>query len=167
MKKYKIFAIILAMVLAVFAVAACACGDKPQSQELNVTLPALNDNQMVVVIRNGENDFKSIAVTLGDGGVDAKNMEDVLAYLVEMGKITLDWSDSQYGKELHSIDKIQPDASKNEFVTYLTSVEVDFGTWADVVTYTIKDVKLVSSGKGLSTMTVQPGAVVLFELATY
>ena len=168
MKKHRITAILLVTVLAIFAVVACACIDKPTSPELEgLTLPELADNQMAIVIKNGEKDFSTFVVTFGEGTADFSTVEDVLAHLLAQGVITLDWSDSAYGKTLNSIGSIQPDASKNQFVTYLTTVESDFGTWAGVTTYTVGDVKLVSSGLGISSMTAEPGAVILFELATY
>ena len=58
-------------------------------------------------------------------------------------------------------------AASNEYVFIYTSVEKDFDVteWASEVEY--KGTKLVSSGLGASSMTVEDGAIYYFTLITY
>ncbi len=164
MKRTKLLTWILAVVLALTAICFVACDDKPVSVELEgLKLPKLKDNEVAVVIKNGEKDFDVLTMTLNG----EKTGEEVVAKLVADGKLTVDWTDSSYGKWLNGIGSLKPDASKKEFVSVMTSVEKDYGTGAGVSTYTIGDVKLVTSAVGISQMTVESGAVIYFEIQTY
>lgn len=164
MKRTRLLTGILAVVLVIVALCFVACDDKPTSVELTgLKLPKLKDNEVAVVIKNGEKDFDVLTMTLNG----EKTGEEVVAALVADGKLTVDWTDSSYGKWLNGIGSLKPDASKREFVSVLTSVEKDYGTGADVTTYTIGDMKLVSAAVGISQMTVESGAVIYFEIQTY
>lgn len=165
--KKRIICGVVAVMLVVAAVAFAACVDKPSVQEVTeLTLPTLAENQMAVIVKNGDKDYTNVAVTLGAGGVDAKNMEDVLNYLNEQGMLSVVWQESSYGKYIVSIGNAE--AKENgEFVSVLTSVEQDKGNWAGVTTYFVGNLILVSSQYGVSEMTVEAGAVVYFEIATY
>ena len=168
MNKKRLLTWILTVLLAFCAVCFVACDDKPVASELTeLVLPTMAQDQMAVIIKNGEKDYTSIVVTLGKGGVDAKTAEDVLTYLQNEGVLSVQWTESDYGKYLTGIGKISPDASKNEFVSVLTSVAKDKGSFAGVTTYKVGDVEIVSSAVGVSEMTVEPGAIIYFEIQTY
>ena len=160
----RLSAWILAIALCVSLFVLAACVDKPQSQEL--TLPTLADNQMAVIIKNGEKDYTSITVTLGKSGVEAKTVEDVLAYLKDQGTITLEWSDSDYGKFITRLNKIQP-SSASQWVSVFTSNQAEFDTSAYATTYTVGDVTLTTAIKGVSQLSVAPGYIIYFELGSY
>lgn len=165
--KKRIVCATVAVVLVVAAVAFAACVDKPSVQEVTeLVLPTLAENQMAVIVKNGDKDYTNVVVTLGVGGVDAKNMEDVLNYLNEQGTLSIVWQESSYGKYVVGIGNATASAS-GEFVSILTSVERDKGNWAGVATYSVGNLTLVSSQYGVSEMTVEAGAVVYFEIATY
>ena len=166
MKTKRLLTWILVAVLAVSAVAFAACVDKPSAQELTeLVLPTLDVNQMAVIIKNGDKDYTSITVTLGRNGVEAKTVEDVLAYLKEQGTISLDWHDGPYGKSIDKLNKIQP-ASQSEWVHVFTSnaAEQDVSAWA--TTYTVGEVKLTTSIVGVSELSVFNGCIIYFELGS-
>ena len=168
MNKKRLLTWILTVLLAFCAVCFVACDDKPMASELTeLVLPTMAQDQMAVIIKNGEKDYTSIVVTLGKGGVNAKTAEEVLAYLQDEGVLSVQWTDSDYGKFLSGIGKLAPDASKNEFVTVLTSVAKDKGSWAGVTTYKVGDVEIASAAVGVSELTVETSAIIYFEIQTY
>ena len=143
----KLLTWILMVVLVVCAVGLVACVEKPTPQDLTeLKLPKLKDNQVAVIIKNAEKDYTS--------------------YTKENG-MSLDWTDSDYGKMLNSIGKAVPDFSKNEFVAFFTTVEGDKGNWAGVPTYVVEGTQIVSAGVGVSDAKVQSGAIFYFEISTY
>ena len=159
---------ILVAVMIVLAVALVACVDKPQPVQLaELTLPKLKDNQLAVIIKNGDNNYTSYTVTLGEGGTNATSVEGVIQYLHDEAEMALNWEDSSYGKYIHGIGGINEDTAKGAYVTVYTSVKADQSTEAGATTYQVGDVKIVAAGVGVSSMTVQAGAVIYFELVTY
>ena len=164
----RLSAWILAVALVVSLCVLVACVDKPQAQELTeLTMPTLDKDQMAVIIKNGDKDYTSIVVTLGKSGVDAKTVEDVLAYLKKEGTVTLEWTSSEYGKYITKLGKIQP-SSQNEWVAVFTSNSAEFDTSAWALSYTVpnSNVTLTTAGKGISSLSVAPGYVIYFELAS-
>ena len=166
MKRLSRILVCLLLVVAIFALVSC--DDKPQPKQLtDLTLPALKDNQMAVIIKNGDNDYVSYTVNLNKVDGEKKTVEDVLAYLKNEAELVLEWSDGSFGKFITAIGGIKP-ASNSQWVTVLTSN----GTYQDndsaySLTYTVGDVKLVSAMVGVSDMDAQAGDVVYFELAGF
>ena len=165
-KKLAILTAAVVILTCVFAFTAC--DDKPEMQTLSeLTLPQMEDNQACVIIKEGESKYSCFVVTLGEDGTTAQNGEQLLQYLQEKSNLALNWQDSAYGKYLLGIGNITADESKGEFVAIFTSVEKDKGSWAGVRSYQAGETELVSSAVGISEMTVQPGAVIYFEISTY
>lgn len=165
MKKTRFTTWVLSVLLFICCIALVACVDKPVAKQLEeLTLPKLKDGQMAVIIKNGDKDYTSYTVTLTE---NMKTGEDVIEYLAQEAELDVDWTESEYGKYINKIGGLSPDASKNEYVTVLTSVAKDKGNYAGVTTYTVGDVTLVSSQVGISEMTVEQGAVIYFEIASY
>ena len=161
-KKLLTWILTVALVFAVLCLAGCV--DKPTPKDLTqLKLPTLKDNQVAVIIKNGEKDYTSYVVTLTE---EMDKVEDVLAYLKDNG-MPLDWTDSDYGKMINSIGKTIPDPSKNEFVSFFTTVESDKGNWAGVQSYNVDGVQLVASNFGVTDANVQSGAIFYFEISTY
>ncbi len=156
---------ILVVVLALSAtLCLTACIDKPEVIELNkLEVPKMEKNQMVVVIKNGENDYTDIVVTLDK---DITNGDQLINYLVEHKTLSVKWQDSKYGKYLTEIGSIKPDSSKKEYVSIYTRVTADNGEATQPV-YTVDGVNLYYSAKGISEMTVEEGAVIYFEKGSY
>lgn len=163
----KLLTWILAVVFVIACFALVACDDKPQAIQLTeLSMPTLKADQMAVIVKNGDKDYTSYVVTLGEKGVEATTAEDVLNYLVEQFDLKIEWQDSQYGKFITSIGGAKPTAD-NEYVTVLTSVEKDKGNYAGVTTYEVGDVTIVSAQVGVTEMTVEAGAIIYFEIANY
>lgn len=161
-KRLLTLALALVLVFSVFTLVACA--DKPTVQEVtDLTLPTLADNQVAVIIKNGDKDYTNYVAPIND---EMKNVEDVLNYLAEELDLYLDWQDSDYGKYLNGIGGAIP-TQTNEFVSFYTSVADDKGNWAGVTGYTIGDVEIVSAQVGVSSAKVESGAVYYFEIGTY
>ena len=162
----KILICILLVALALCAFVSC--DDKPQAKQLtDLQLPKLKDNQIAVIIKNGEADYTSYTVTLDKVGAGELTAEDVLAYLKDEAELTFDWADSTYGKYINAIGGITPDATKNEYVTVLTSNTAFQGTWAGVDELKVGEVTLKSASVGVSELGVAAGDVVYFELASF
>ena len=158
---------ILAVVLVVLTLALVACVDKPEAVHLtDLKLPQMGDNQMAVIIKNGGNDYTSYVVTLGKGGTNATTAEGVIQYLHDQSGLELTWSNGEYGKFLTVIGGAKVVAA-NEYVMVMTSVQKDKGNWAGVQTYVVDGVSIVYSQVGVSEMTVEAGAVIYFEIATF
>lgn len=165
MKQKRLLTWILAVVLLIASLALVACVDKPQAKQLTeLALPQLGDNQMAVIIKNGDKDYTSYTVTLTD---DMQTGEDVLNYLADKADLQIDWQDSEYGKFINGIGGAKVHAGTSEFVNVMTSVQKDKGTWAGVKTYNVGDVTLAASAVGVSEMSVEAGAVIYFEIDTY
>lgn len=163
MKNIKKLLIVILLILAIFALASC--DDKPQPKQLtDLKLPNLRGNQMAVIIKNGENDYTSYTVTLGEGGVEATTAEEVIQYLHDEVDLYLDWQNGAYGKYLNGIGGAKP-ASSTEWVTVLTS-DKDFQDTASAykITYVVGEVTLVSSTVGVTDLTVKAGTVIYFEV---
>ena len=161
---------ILVAVLVVAMLALVACVDKPEPvhlTELDISALQLEDNQMVVVIKIDDSNYDCYVVTLGEGGTDATTAEGVITYLNKQGALAVDWEDSDYGKYIHSIGGISEDTANGAYIIVFTSVEADQGTYAGVPTRIAGDITIVESGVGISSMTVQPGAVIYFEIISY
>ena len=163
--KILICVLLVALTLCAFA----SCDDKPQAKHLtDLQLPQLKDNQIAVIIKNGDGDYTGYTVNLDKVSAQEKiTAEDVLAYLKEVSDLALDWTDSSYGKYINSIGGITPDASKNEYVTVLTSNTEFQGAWAGVDELKVGDVTLKSASVGVTELGVAQGDVIYFELASY
>ena len=143
-----------------------ACVDKPSAQEVTeLILPTLDENQMAIIIKNGNKDYTSVTVTLGKNGVEAETVEKVLAYLKSEGTIILEWHDDQYGKTIDKLNKIQP-TSQTEWVHVFTSNAAEQDVSAFAKTYTVGDVTLTTANAGVSSLSVFGGCVIYFELGS-
>lgn len=163
MKKTRLLTWILAVVLIVASIALVACVDKPQVTQLAVTLPQLKDDQMAVVIKNGDDDYTCYAVTLTD---ELKTGEDVVDYLQNELALEVDWQESTYGKYVNGIGGAKV-RETNEYVAIFTSVTSDKSTGADVLSYQIGDVIVSYAGVGISDMKTEYGAIFYFEIQTF
>ena len=157
---------ILAVVLVVASFALVACVDKPDAEQLDVTLPVLADNQMVVVVKNADDGFDVYTVTLGENGTAATTAEGVLNYLQQQGRLSVEWVNGEYGKYINSIGGAVPTAA-NEYIEVFTSVTADMGTWAGVSSYAIGDILISSAAVGVTELGVCAGAIIYFQVSTY
>ena len=160
---------ILVAMLVVSAVALVACVAKPQIVELTeLTLPEMDDDQMVIIVKNRNDTYTAHVVTLGGKGTDATTVEGVISYLVQLNMLTVDWTDGgETGKWLNDIGGLAPDANAHEYVAIYTSVTGDWSAGAGDYGYVIDGVTVAYSGYGVSSMSVEAGAVIYFELQTW
>ena len=166
MKSLKKILIFILLVVAIFALASC--DDKPQAKQLtDLTLPKLNDNQAAVIIKNGDSDYVSYTVNLTKVSEGDVTVEDVLAYLKDEAGLTLDWTDSTYGKYINAIGGLTPNASNNEYIEVFTSNSAFQGTWAGVAEIKADGTTLKSASVGVSELVVAAGDVIYFEIATF
>ena len=165
----KLLTWILVAVLVVATVALVACVDKPDVEQLNIRLPELKDNQMAVIIMNGE-DYTTYVVTLGEGGTDATTAEGVLDYLVSKSGLSLTCSGSGSDKFITSIGGISPNpnATNYEYIEIFTSNTAFHATWAGATEYITADgVTLKSASKGIHELGVTAGDVIYFQVSEY
>ena len=160
MKSRHIAIICLVTALAVASLVFAACTDKPDVQQLELTLPELDNDQMAVIIKNADDDYTVYTVTLNE---EITTGEDAIEYLVGNSELYVKWTDGDYGKYIEELGTLKP--SENEFIVVMTSVEKDKGAWAGVASYEIGDITIVESQVGVSDMTVEAGAIIYFEIA--
>ena len=163
----RIYRLLICLMLLVAVFALSSCDDKPQAKQLtDLSLPNLKANQMAVIIKNGDKNYTSYTVVLGESGVNAQTCEDVLEYLKDEAGLLLGWDDSGYGKFISAIGGINPNPSC-EYVEVFTS-NADFqGTWAGVEIREADGVTLMSAAVGVSELLVAAGDVVYFELGSF
>ena len=164
----KLLTWILVAVLIVSTVVLVACVDKPSPTQLtDLKLPDLKDNQMAVIIKNGDNDYTSYTVTLGAGGTNATTAEQVLEYLVETAQLHLDCEGEGSAKFINSIGKVTPDSGKGEYIEIFTSNSAFYGDWAGVSEIKVDDVTLKSAAKGIYELAVVAGDVLYFQISVF
>ena len=127
-----------------------------------VSYTALEDpSTMTLVI--GETaytvDLSEVEITAG--------IDSILDYLEENSNLTLEYSESQYGRYYSKVGSLSPDGAKNEYISLYTTVESDFSTWEPVGTFTYNETTLTASGVGASSMTVEKDCVIALEIIIY
>lgn len=165
--KQKLLTWILVVALTFLLTTFACCDDKPQGQKIDVKLQSIKSNQMLVVVNNGDGDFDQYVVTLGEEGVNATIGEEVLSYLVTNSNLTLDWTDSTYGKTINKIGKLAPDANLQQYVAIYTSYKQDASTYAGATQYKLGGTYVYTAGLGISSLTVKAGVVLYFEMQTW
>lgn len=106
----------------------------------------------------------------GEDGKISNGLIAVLDYLKESEKgFTYDKEDSLYGAYLTKVLTLDPASITDGYgyIRILTSVEKDFDVTEWGVEKEYKGTKVMTSGLGASSMTVQNGAIYYIELATY
>ena len=161
----KLLTWILVVVLIVATLVLVACVDKPQTIELdNLTLPKLNDDQAVIIVRNRNDTYTLHVVTVGAKGTDATTVEGALNYLAELGKLSY----TANGTMLDNIANLNPNSDAHEYVSLYTSVTGDWGQGASDTAYKIgDDIYVGYSQYGFKQMKFVAGAIIYFEIATW
>ena len=106
----------------------------------------------------------------GEDGTISNGLIAVLDYLKENEKdFTYEKMDSAYGAYLTKVLTLDPASITDGYgyIRILTSVEKDFDVTEWGVEKEYKGTKVMTSGLGASSMTVQDGAVYYIELASY
>ncbi len=92
----------------------------------------------------------------------------VLDYLAENDdSFSYTASESSYGKFITVVNSLDSSAVTNGFITLLTSVEKDFDVSEYAVTKDYNGTKIVTSGLGASSMTIEANAIYYIALSSY
>ncbi len=156
MKKIlRILTTVLVIILLLSAIASCGSVD--------------DKGDVTVVIENRDGSYTVYVTELEKVENKSEGAVGILEHLGqrEENPLSVDVSDGAYGSYINSIGTLTPDAAKNEFISVYTSVESDFGTFEGVGEKSYEGVRLVSSGVGISSMTVTEGCVLLFCIESY
>lgn len=106
-------------------------------------------------------------VDLDKLGTVENGLMSVLDYLKANEGLTYESNDTGYGAFLTKILTLDSASITNGFITLLTSVEKDFDVSEYAVEKNYKGTKIVSSGLGASSMTIQADAVYYIALSSY
>lgn len=157
---------ILAVVMIAISVCFVACTEKPGVITLEtLELPTLGEDEMVVVEKVGDNEYKYFVVLLNEktGLSEESSLLDVLEFIQKEFDVTLELS---YGF-INKFDKLPPEGTTNEYVYLYTSVEKDFDQSAWVTEYDCDGVIVKTSAVGCAEMSVQKGCVIYVATIVY
>ena len=154
MKTKRILALLFVAVMAFFSLTAC----------LEPTVAETGDVTVVVETESGEYEvYKTYLENVENKETGAVGVLENLRDR-EKNPLSINMSDSSYGKYIHSIGSITEDTAAKKYIMVYTSLERDFGTWAGVSELTYDGVTLKSVGVGVSSMSVEAGTIILFRL---
>ncbi len=112
-----------------------------------------------VVVSASESDTREYSVPLskvkGEEGAFS-----LLDYLKDKGELEYESENGPYGKKLTRVGSVVEDGARGKYIYIWTSVEGDFDTSAYKLTLEYKGTTLVSSGVGISSMSVPDGAII-------
>ena len=150
----KILTLIMVIVLA-FSVCACKKINRADKKT----------GETYVYVCTSETEYKKYTVSLAD--VTLKEGEySVLEYLHETKGLKLDSTNSEYGRFLNEFDTLK--AEGNAYISVFTTYENDFNLPGEYTKEIDLDGKhFVTSGLGVSGMTIEDGVAVLFILDTF
>ena len=162
MKKTKLLAILLVAVMIAASLTSCLGGDVSKTGTAKI------------VIENGENDYTVYDVDLSKLEKYDEGAISLLEYIASQENSTLyynvQWGGG-YGAYVTSIGSLNPDSSKNQYVSLYTSESEDFAVPTEyaptVATVKYGDMTLTYAGVGLSSMHINDGTVILFRLESY
>lgn len=159
---------ILAVVMIAVSVCCVACTEKPSVTTLeNLELPKLSQNEMVVVEKVGDKEYKYFVIPLNgteeEGLSEKSTLLDVLEFIQKEFDVTLELS---YGF-INKFDQLPSPGATNEYVYLYTSVEKDFDTSAWATTFDCDGTKVCTSAVGCAEMSVQKGCVIYIATIVY
>ncbi|MGN0789824.1 MAG: hypothetical protein ACI4MY_07775 [Christensenellales bacterium] len=156
MKNFSKVAIVLIIALAL-VMCAVACQPTPEPPTAG---------QATIVIAPLEGEATEYTVDLSDiaegGGVMA-----ILDYLQDNDGLDYASEDGGYGAYLTKVGDLQQNYATGEYIYIYTSVakDADVSQYASTVEY--KGQTLTSSGVGVSSMTVEDGAIIYITIIKY
>lgn len=166
MKNKRLLTWILAVTMLVVAVCFAACVQKPKVTTLeNLDLPELSEDEMVVVEKVGDKEYKYFVVLLNEktGLSEESSLLDVLEYIRDNSNVTLELS---YGF-INKFDQLPHEGATGEYVYLYTSVEKDFDQSAYVTEYDCDGVIVKTSAVGCAEMSVQKGCVIYVDVIVW
>lgn len=151
--KNRILALLLALVIALFALTSCDILFGDVADEGNVTVAVENTDGTYDV-------FKTNLDKVENKNEGAKGIIEHLNQ--ENDKFYVEMVDSTYGAYVSAIGNIKESYEDKMYVIVYTSVAKDTYEGAPTVQY--DGVTLYQAGVGLSGMTVEEGTIILFRL---
>ncbi len=155
----RLLTLILVLCMVIIPFAGCK---KTQS---------VNGYCTVVIATEPEKAYKvNLDKVAGEDGTVSNGLIAVLDYLKANEKdFTYESSDTGYGAFLTKILTLDPSTITDGYgyILLMTSVEKDFDVSEWAVEKDYKGTKVVTSGLGASSMTIQDGAIYYITLATY
>ena len=156
MKTVRIASKLLALLLVLTFVLLPFVGCKKKEQNVNGYCT-------VVVATDPATEYK---VDLDKVTVD-NGLISIFEYLKANEGFTYEMQESTYGAFLTKVLTLDSTAVENGFITLMTSVEKDFDVSAYALEQTYNGTKIVTSGLGASSMTIEAGAVYYIALSIY
>ena len=150
--KKKILALLLALVIVLFAFTSCDILFGEVADEGNVT----------VVVENADGTYEVHDANLSRVENKSEGAKGIIEHLNKNSNLYLEMVDSTYGAYVSAIGSIKESFADNKYVVVYTSVATDTYEGAPTVQY--EGVTLYQAGVGLSGMTVDAGTVILFRL---
>ncbi len=166
MKNKRLLTWILAVAMLVVTVCFAACAEKPDVTTLKkLELPNLSENEIVVVEKVGEEEYKYFTVPLNEqtGLSEESSLLDVLEYIRDNFTVTLELS---YGF-INKFDQLPHEGAEGEYVYLYTSVEKDFDQSAYVTTFDCDGVIVKTSAVGCAEMSIQRGCVIYIDVIVW
>jgi len=151
-KLNKISALTLLFALFVLMLASCAKVDPVGTATVVVTEDGKNYKEYSVPLSK---------VTGKEGAIS------VLEYLKAEGELDFEAKDSGFGKYLTKVGDVCENGDEGKYVGIYTSVEADFDVSEYKSEVEYKGTKLVSSGVGISSMSVPDGAIIYITYIVY
>lgn len=168
-KTLRIISLILALTLIVFAFASCGdpvTDNTPDAETSNVVEVGNQSSGKIVKIVVGGTNEKVYSVDFS--GIEIKEGAlSVFKYLEDAGKLSYEADDTGFGAFLTEVGELKQDAATQTYIYLYTSVEADFDTSAYKTEKNWNGMTLVSAGVGLTSMTVENGAVIYVGTISY
>ena len=151
--KNRILALLLALVIALFALTSCDILFGDVADEGNVT----------VAVENTDGTYDVFKINLDKVENKNEGAKGIIEHLnQENDKFYVEMVDSTYGAYVSAIGNIKESYEDKMYVIVYTSVAKDTYEGAPTVQY--DGVTLYQAGVGLSGMTVEEGTIILFRL---
>lgn len=151
--KNRVLALLLALVIALFALTSCDILFGDVADEGNVT----------VAVENTDGTYDVFKTNLDKVENKNEGAKGVIEHIDETNdRLYVEMVDSTYGAYVSAIGNIRESLADKMYVIVYTSVAADSYEGAPTVQY--DGVTLYQAGVGLSGMTVEEGTIILFRL---
>ena len=152
-RKILFTAVMLIVVTVLSLLCFTACGDKKGKGDVTV----------VIAYADGAQEYY-----VSEKDVDGEGVMPIMLYLKEKKGLNFVTTESPtYGTFVNEVGGLKPDATKHEFISIHTSVAKDKDVSKNATTVEYKGTTLTSTGVGISTMSVEPDAIIYFVILTY
>ena len=127
----------------------------------DVSIPEIETASIVI----GGDDAVEYTVDLK--AFDGRTVIDAMEYLCETEGVALTYSNSEYGAYVTEFGSLKEDSANAKYVIFYTSVKKNWDISAYATLKYYNNEKLVSSGLGVSSATIEDDAVIYFDYMTF